>query len=153
MGIRPTCEQFLRAAGHTQVADLWQYRNASLEMASVSGEGSGKSHAVTFEISRPGSSAALRDARRLSVTTPKSAPDTLSFADRGKQIDIYPSTDRAVVLAALQVASQKWGVLTVTGPTEFQFLCAELAREHGFRIQNLPVSPAIIQQERAVPER
>ena len=76
----------------------------------------------------------------------------LSFVDRGKQIDIYQGTDHATVLAALQVASQKWGVVTVTGPAEFQVLCAALATWHGFRIQNLPAVPAITQQKRSLPE-
>ena len=150
-GVRPTYEQFLRAADQDHVADLWRYRNASPEVASLSGEGP--------------DDAAPRDIRdfaaRIEYGVSKretfigyfaqARPETLSFVDPGRQIDIYQSTDRAAVLAALQVASQKWGVLTVTGPSEFQVLCAELAQENGFRMQNLPVIHAVTQQERGAP--
>ena len=152
LGVRPTYEQFLRAADQHQLADLWRYRNASPELASLSGDG--PDEATPRDI---------RDfAARIEYGVSKretfigyfaqARPQTLSFADRGKQIDIYQSTNRAAVLAALQVASQKWGILTVTGPAEFQILCAELAQEHGFQIQNLPVISAETQQKRAAPQ-
>ena len=148
LGPRPTYEQFLRAAGQDQLADLWRYRKALPELASLSGEGTDEParHDIRNFQTRIEHVAGKH---KLSVGYyAQGRPEMLSFVDRGKQIDIYQRTDRATVLAALQVASQKWGVVTVTGPAEFQVLCAELAREHGFRIQNLPVRAAITRQEK-----
>ena len=151
-GVRPTYEQFLRAAGQDHAADLWRYRNASSEVASLSGEGPDETMPrdirdfavrIEYSVSKRGTFIGYFDQAR---------PETLSFVDRGKQIYIYQSTDRAAVLAALQVASQKWGILTVTGPVEFQVLCAQLAREHRFRLENLPVISAGTQQEQAAPQ-
>ncbi len=143
---RPTYEQFLRAAGQDQLADLWRYREATPDVASLSGEGTDEParHDIRHFQTRVERGAGKR---KVSIGYyAQGRLETLSFADRGKQIDIYQSTDRAAVLAALQVASQKWSVLTVSGPAEFQILCAELARKHGFRIQNLPAGAAITQQ-------
>lgn len=150
-GVRPTYEEFLRAAGENRAADLWRYRNTSSTVASIAGDGDEKCTQLDirdFEtrIERVGGRREL-----LIGYYAQARPETLSFVDRGKQIDIYQSTDRAAVLAALQVASQKWGTLIATGPAEFQLLCAELAREHGFHIQNLLAAPAMMQQERSLP--
>jgi hypothetical protein len=59
-----------------------------------------------------------------------------AFTDRGREIDIYDSTRRESVLAALQLSAQKWGAFTVRGNERFQRLCVELAAEHGFSIAN-----------------
>ncbi|MFW8584676.1 LPD7 domain-containing protein [Rhizobium beringeri] len=44
--------------------------------------------------------------------------------------------DREVVLAAMQVASRKWGSLTINGTDSYKALAIELAAEHGFKITN-----------------
>ncbi len=152
LGSRPTYEQFLRVAGQKQFADLWRYRDAPPEVASLSGEGTDEP--ARYDI-RNFQTRVERGAGKREVCIgyyAQSRPETLSFADRGKQIEIYQTTDRVAVLAALQVASQKWSVLTVTGPAQFQLLCAKLAREHGFRIQNLSAVPAMTREERFLPE-
>jgi hypothetical protein len=59
-----------------------------------------------------------------------------AFTDRGKVVDVHHATDRASVLAALQLSAQKWGTFTVHGEESFQRLCIELARQHGFRIES-----------------
>jgi hypothetical protein len=59
-----------------------------------------------------------------------------AFTDRGKEIDIYDSTRRESVLAALQLSAQKWGAFTVRGSDRFKRMCVELAAEHGFNIAN-----------------
>ncbi len=152
LGSRPTYEQFLRAAGQSQLADLWRYRNSSPVVASLSGKETDESARQDI---RNFQTRIERGAGKREISIgyyAQGRPEVLSFVDRGKQIDIYQRTDRATVLAALQVASQKWGVVTVTGPAEFQVLCAELAREHGFRIQNLLAGSAAPQQERPLPD-
>ena len=66
-----------------------------------------------------------------------------AFTDRGKVIDIRDSNRRDSVLAALQLSAQKWGAFTVHGNEQFRRLCVELAIEHGFKIANPELQPAI----------
>ncbi|WP_419805709.1 TraI/MobA(P) family conjugative relaxase [Terriglobus sp.] len=136
-GSRPSYEEFLRSEGNHQLAQKWRYRNSTPLLATISGDGDGReaAHDVRDFIARVEKG---QTGTTLFVGYFRTSGRTeLSFADRGKRMDVYQTTDRAVVLAALQVASQKWGTLTITGPPEFQMLCAELSKEHGFRIQSL----------------
>jgi hypothetical protein len=77
-----------------------------------------------------------------------------AFTDRGKQIDIHHLT-REPVLAALQLSAQKWGAFTIQGGGEqFRGLCVQLAAEHGFKIANPDLQPAIeAERERLRQER
>jgi len=70
-----------------------------------------------------------------------------AFVDRGRAIDIYDWRNRDSVLAALQLAAQKWGSFRVTGNDEYKTMCVQLAVEHGFRISN-PELEESIQRER-----
>jgi len=71
----------------------------------------------------------------------------VSFVDNGPDIEIYDWRDRDTVLAALQIAAQKWGGITVTGCDEYKAMCVRLAAEHGFKITN-PELQESLQQER-----
>jgi len=71
----------------------------------------------------------------------------VSFVDRGQDIEIYDWRDRDTVLAAMQLAAQKWGGIHVSGCAEYIALCVRLAAEHGFKIVN-PELQDRIQQER-----
>jgi hypothetical protein len=66
-----------------------------------------------------------------------------AFTDRGKVIDIRDSNRRETVLAALQLSAQKWGTIIVHGDAQFRRVCVELAVEHGFKIANPELQPAI----------
>jgi hypothetical protein len=68
-----------------------------------------------------------------------------AFTDRGRQIDIY-DTRRESVLAALQLSAQKWGSFEVRGGEGYRRMCVELAAEHGFKITNPDLQPAITAQ-------
>ena len=70
-----------------------------------------------------------------------------AFVDKGREIDIFDWRNRECVLAALQLAAQKWGSFRVTGNDEYKAMCVQLAVEHGFRISN-PELDESIQQER-----
>ncbi len=136
-GSKPSYEKYLKSQGHEQLAQAWRYRNCSQDVATILGYGEGRESA--------------RDVRNFTARVEKddtgrtsfvgyfqtSGAKLPSFADRGKLIEVYQETDRATVLAALQVASQRWGTLVLTGPPEFKLLCAELATEYGFQIENL----------------
>jgi hypothetical protein len=84
------------------------------------------------------------------LTGTRGAP---AFTDRGKQIDIHDGR-REAVLAALQLSAQKWGTFAVTGGERFRQICVELAAEHGFKISNPDLQPAIaVERERIRQER
>jgi hypothetical protein len=66
-----------------------------------------------------------------------------AFFDTGRRIAVDAWQDQTAVLAAMQLASEKWGEFTVYGPPEYQALCARLAAEHGFRVKNPDLQDAI----------
>lgn len=135
-GRRKTFEQFLVEQGELQLAEQWKYRDTETPDPAILGDGD--------EIPRK------RDIRDFTAQVHQSShsqlaeihyssrsdPSHVSFTDRGKRIDVWQAQDEAAVLAALQLGVQKWGTLTITGPDEFKQLCAELAAQHGFKINN-----------------
>lgn len=60
----------------------------------------------------------------------------VAFIDNGKKVEIHDWKNRDAVLAAMQLSSEKWGNLTVTGTQNYKALVVELAAEHGFQIAN-----------------
>jgi hypothetical protein len=73
-----------------------------------------------------------------------------AFTDRGKEIDIYDSTRRESVLAALQLSAQKWGAFMVRGSDRFKRMCVELAAEHGFNLANPELQEAIAAERQRI---
>ncbi|SOC81765.1 Relaxase/Mobilisation nuclease domain-containing protein [Ensifer adhaerens] len=61
---------------------------------------------------------------------------SVAFTDHGDKVEISNWNDRETVLAAMQVASTKWGSLTINGTDRYKALAIELAAEHGFQITN-----------------
>jgi hypothetical protein len=147
-GRRKTFEQFLVEQGEPQLVEQWRYRDTETPGAAILGDGD--------EIPRK------RDIRDFTAQVRQSAhtrlaeihyssrsdPSRVSFTDRGKRIDVWQAQDEAAVLAALQLAAQKWGALTITGPDEFKQLCAQLAAQHGFKINNPELRREIVRDHR-----
>ncbi|MGD0940844.1 MAG: TraI/MobA(P) family conjugative relaxase [Terracidiphilus sp.] len=143
-GRRKTFEQSLVEQGEAQLAEQWRYRDTGKPDAAILGDGD--------EIP------CKRDIRDFTAQVRQSAqtrlaeihyssridPSRVSFTDRGKRIDVWQAQDEAAVLAALQLGAQKWGTLTITGPDEFKQLCAQLAAQHGFKINNPELRPEIV---------
>ncbi|MCL2009129.1 MAG: relaxase/mobilization nuclease domain-containing protein [Synergistaceae bacterium] len=90
----------------------------------------------------PGKSFDLRDyspafgGKRGGVMYCKSGKSTADFIDYGKRIVVSDKFDEASILAALQLASQKWGSIQVSGSEEYKRLCVSLAVKHNFKIAN-----------------
>ena len=61
---------------------------------------------------------------------------SVAFTDHGDKLEISNWNDRETVLAAMQVASTKWGAVVIKGTDRYKALAIELAAEHGFRITN-----------------
>jgi hypothetical protein len=135
-GQRMTFEQFLVAQGTPQLAEQWRYRSAESSSAAILGDGDAvprKRDIRDFTAQVRPSSRPLANEIHYSARTD---PNRVSFTDRGKRIDVWQAQDEAAVLAALQLGTQKWGTVTITGPAEFKQLCAQLAAQHGIRISN-----------------
>lgn len=66
-----------------------------------------------------------------------------AFFDSGSRIAVDAWQDQTAVLAALQLAQEKWGSFSVYGPPEYLQMCARLAAEHGFKIKNPDLQDAI----------
>jgi hypothetical protein len=60
----------------------------------------------------------------------------VAFVDNGKKVEVHDWKDRDALLAAMQLSSEKWGNLTVTGTNSYKALVVQLAAEHGFQIAN-----------------
>lgn len=61
---------------------------------------------------------------------------SVAFTDHGDKLEISNWNDRETVLAAMQIASTKWGSLTINGTDRYKALAIDLAAEHGFQITN-----------------
>jgi hypothetical protein len=62
-------------------------------------------------------------------------PEAVAFIDTGRLIKVFDEND-ASLLAALQLAQQKWGGVQVNGTDEYKRKCAELAAKNGIRVVN-----------------
>lgn len=60
----------------------------------------------------------------------------VAFTDHGDKVEIAQWKDREAVLAAMQLAAQKWGALTINGTESYKAIAVDLAAEHGFKITN-----------------
>ncbi|MDL2263065.1 relaxase/mobilization nuclease domain-containing protein [Synergistaceae bacterium OttesenSCG-928-I11] len=58
------------------------------------------------------------------------------FIDYGKKIILAENTNDDAILAALQLANQKWGSAEIQGTDEYKRKCVELAAAHNLRISN-----------------
>ena len=72
-----------------------------------------------------------------------SSNGNLAFSDIGNRINVSQERDPETVLAALQLATQKFGKLTLAGGPEFQQLCISLAAEHGFKFIDEKLNHAV----------
>ncbi len=134
LGHRPTFEQFLLAKGDEKFAKAWRYRESSELTCGLLGDGDDppcKRDIRDFT----GTAQRAQDGK---ISVHYSKPDSRgsSFTDHGRRIDVWETSDEAAVLAALQLGSQKWGDITITGSMEFKLLCAEVAARHQIRIVN-----------------
>lgn len=77
-----------------------------------------------------------------------------AFIDRGKTIAVLDSKSPAAVLAAMQLASQKFGgKVSVTGPDDYKRLCAQIAAQHGIQVTNPEMQPAIAAEKQRIEQQ
>jgi hypothetical protein len=71
------------------------------------------------------------------------------FIDYGRKILLSKNCDETAILAAFQLASQKWGAVWINGTEEYKRLCVRVAIKHNFRIAN-PDLKLAVQEGRGV---
>ena len=86
----------------------------------------------------------------LYATPAQRARGKAAFVDRGERITVHHWRSDAATLAALQLASAKWGAIVVTGDEDFKERCARLAAEHGFDLVNPELRDSILGYRDAV---
>ncbi len=141
----PDFEGWLRTQGRGEEADRWRIKD----------DGHGRIEGKNVVEPRP---IDIRDFRAVSFdhgVTFERQPGEHGFTDFGKRIEVEGWKNRETTLAALQLSAQKWGSFTVTGPREYKELCAKLAAENGFCVDNpemkkmIRVEKELIEKQRA----
>jgi hypothetical protein len=82
--------------------------------------------------------------RRVDYRRQDAANGLPGFVDRGREIVVFAEIDRDTVLAALQLATQKWGAFQIEGDAAYQALCVQLAAARGFTLGH-PERPGALQ--------
>lgn len=72
-----------------------------------------------------------------------------AFVERPNELVIHMWNDKTSLLAALELAKEKWGSFTVTGNEKYKILCAKLAVRYDFKINNPEVQDRL-RQEREI---
>jgi hypothetical protein len=73
---------------------------------------------------------------RYSQIDEKTDKPLVAFIDNGKTVTIHNPNDERAIRAALHVASEKWGMLTLTGTAAFKAQAVQIAAEKGYAITN-----------------
>jgi hypothetical protein len=58
------------------------------------------------------------------------------FIDYGRKILLSKNCDETAVLAALQLANQKWGTVWINGTEEYKQMCVNVAIKHNLKLAN-----------------
>ncbi|GHV56641.1 hypothetical protein FACS1894216_20720 [Synergistales bacterium] len=69
------------------------------------------------------------------------------FIDYGRKIVLGRKLDEAAILAALQLANQKWGSAIVNGTDEYKRMCVELAIKYNLKISNPELAKMPVKNE------
>lgn len=71
-------------------------------------------------------------------------PGHADFIDCGRRIVMKNDYDEAAILAALQLANQKWGAAQINGmDKKYRQLCVQVAIRHGLKISNPDLKKAV----------
>ena len=87
------------------------------------------------------------------ATNEQRARGGIGFVDRNVCIDVHDSKNEASILAALQLASEKWGRIAVRGDRAYLETCARLAAVHDFKIKNPELQQAIVKYRKIISEK
>lgn len=137
----PDFETWLRLQNDSELADAWRYRHSG--NPSFIGP---SSVVVAARDIRAFQASVYGDAVYYSKSQKHGVDVSASFIDRGGRIDICGRDDESL-LAAMQLASQKWGPFEITGDHQFIQRCVALAAKHGIRLAD-PLLQTEVENER-----
>ena len=81
-------------------------------------------------------------------------PGRADFIDCGRRIVMKKDHDEGAILAAMQLACQKWGSVQINGTDEeYRRLCVRVAARHGLKISNPDLGKAVEEARRMNGER
>jgi hypothetical protein len=145
----PSYEDWLRAHGHSAMAEQWRYRaNPSGQKNKICGSGTARplTKVFTNDIRNFRAEVDGWKIRYLPING-----HGAGFIDKGRVVLVL-SQDNATVLAALQLAAQKWPAgYEVSGSAEFIDQCCRLAAKHGLMITNPELQDLIEVERKRVP--
>lgn len=79
---------------------------------------------------------------------------TADFSDMGKRILLNEDTlDKTSVVAALQLANQKWGATKITGSDDYKELCVAAAVEYNLKISNPDLAEEVERRRKMMLEK
>ena len=81
-------------------------------------------------------------------------PGHADFIDCGRRIVMKKDHDEGAILAAMQLACQKWGSVQINGTDEeYRRLCVRVAARHGLKISNPDLGKAVKEARKMIGER
>ncbi|MDL2264478.1 relaxase/mobilization nuclease domain-containing protein, partial [Synergistaceae bacterium OttesenSCG-928-I11] len=128
----PSYEEWLRNRGLATKADEWRHRKNKKFLQMSAPDDCKK---IIAEVSQQGLPGFQMLATQQGVKFYRDMPANTSFLDAGQKIRVYREDDDTL-LAALQLAQQKWGGVHLSGSDDYIRRCAELAARNGIRIAN-----------------
>lgn len=133
----PDFESWLRQGQFVDDADAWRYRHSQWPRfkAAPSGSDTVSTIAPTRDI-RAFQAHAVGNEVQYSKVHALAGLQMVAFIDRGNHIDICDDLDDNAIVAAMQLAGQKWGAFEIEGDAVFQQRCIELAAQNGIFLAN-----------------
>ncbi|MBQ8691991.1 MAG: hypothetical protein IJ520_02500 [Synergistaceae bacterium] len=84
----------------------------------------------------------------------RAGTNTADFSDKGRRIILNKKTlSEESVLAALQLANEKWGATQINGSDEYKALCVSVAVKYGLKIANPDLSAEVERRRREQREK
>lgn len=133
----PDFESWLLQGQFVDDADAWRYRHSRWPRlkAISSGRATESKPAPPRDI-RAFQAHALGSEVQYSKVQTIAGLQTVAFIDRGNHIDVCDDLDDAAIVAAMQLAGQKWGAFEIEGSAVFQQRCIDLAAQNGIFLAN-----------------
>ena len=130
-------ETWLRQGQFEDEADAWRYRHSQWPRlkAAPSGSDTVSTIAPPRDI-RAFQAHALGNEVQYSKVQAITGLQMVAFIDRGNHIDICDDLDDDAIVAAMQLAGQKWGAFEIEGDAAFQQRCIDLAAQNGIFLAN-----------------
>lgn len=137
-------EEWLRTNGLTKIAASWRYKREINRHNIISPEKSNNEiklkEVPVLDIRAFKPKISKNEKEILYVFREKE--NEVGFIDKGKMLQIVKDNDSVTIRAALQLASQKWGSVRLTGTDEFKRRCVEIAAEGNIKIANSELQDA-----------